>query len=257
MKNELAEKQPSSNKFQLAKSGTKISESDIGDLRRTLSYIMNLVGLKSENTPSIEQKAVITDFLLKEKATLTCEELQLAFRCEVNGDLGKMAEHFQNFSLPYISIVLKKYMDYIHGKKLLLNKLDPVPELTEEEISKINGGYLSSVIDELNKCKENKECFFNENKAHIYDYLEKSEVITFFVDEKVKAFQMYVDTLLKMGLTEKDMIHRNEFKRFKENPKDRTNRFYTRCANKAKAQLLREWVNSMILEDYDFNELNR
>lgn len=84
---------------------------DHESIKMSLRYIFTLVGLKSENLPSELQKMVLVEFIESEFGWMTPEEMKLAFRMAVAGQLDVEINHFQNFSSVYFAAVANAYRE--------------------------------------------------------------------------------------------------------------------------------------------------
>jgi hypothetical protein len=78
-------------------------------IRQSLRYVFALIGLKAENLPTDVQKIVLLEFIQTELKHFTPEELKLAFRMAVAGELNVEILHFQNFNAVYLANVMNAY----------------------------------------------------------------------------------------------------------------------------------------------------
>jgi len=106
-------------------------------IRQSLRYVFALIGLKAENLPTDIQKMVLLEFIQTELKQFTPEEIKLAFRMAVAGELNVEISHFQNFNAMYLANVMNAYKEK-RGAALIemnnkLKALEPKTEPTEAE----------------------------------------------------------------------------------------------------------------------------
>jgi polyhydroxyalkanoate synthesis regulator phasin len=92
--------------------GIKIRDIDpLNDepIKAVLRYVFTLIGLRSEYIPDEIQKAVIIDFIRKDLKNYGIEEIPIAFRKAIKGELGIDANHFQSFSPLYLAGIMNAY----------------------------------------------------------------------------------------------------------------------------------------------------
>lgn len=113
---------------------TKIRNLDNDEpIRQALRYVFALVGLKAENFPSEIQKAVLIDFIQTDLKDFSPDEIKIAFRLAVNGQLNVEINHFQNFSALYIANVFNAYKEHRAKAMIEFNrKIDRVQVIPQQ-----------------------------------------------------------------------------------------------------------------------------
>lgn len=100
-------------KFLQTIGGNKICQLlDIEPIKQSLRYAFMLVGLRANNLPSEEEKAVLINFILKNYGGHTPEEIRLAFEMAVSGELGIDPNCYENFSVLYFSKIMNAYREW-------------------------------------------------------------------------------------------------------------------------------------------------
>jgi hypothetical protein len=92
--------------------GTKIRDLDPTNdepIKAVLRYVFTLIGLRPEYIPDEIQKAVIIDFIRKDLKNYGLEEIPIAFRKAIKGDLGIDPNHYQTFSPLYLAGIISAY----------------------------------------------------------------------------------------------------------------------------------------------------
>lgn len=125
---------------------------EVEPIKQSLRYIFALIGLRAENLPSELQKAVLLEFVQTELKHYTPEELKLAFRMAVAGELDIDVTHYQNFNALYLSAVLNAYQQK-RGQTLIeyqrqQKQLEPKKEPTEQELKDSFWQYVNTCLVE-------------------------------------------------------------------------------------------------------------
>lgn len=113
---------------------------DQESIKMSLRYIFTLVGLRSENLPSELQKMVLVEFIESEFAWITPEEMKLAFRMAVAGQLDVEVNHYQNFSSVYFATIANAYREkrgaaiVEFNQKMLDMTTKPIPSDDEKKL---------------------------------------------------------------------------------------------------------------------------
>ena len=114
-------------------------------------------------------------------------EIDNAFNLATAGKLNINAEHYQSFSVIYISKILNAYKDYKGGYVLEYQKLleeQSVKPLTDEDrFEKM----IESVLENFKGYA--KKPYFNEFGYVVYDFLAKLNVINFTNEMKAKILE--------------------------------------------------------------------
>ncbi len=132
-------KQPVSgedNAFILALNNPKIKNGTIEQLKQVLRFVMVKIGLRAQNFPSDEEKAVLIAHVMSEFGNHTAQEIQLAFDMAINDKLvfpeRQSANCFENFSCLYFSNVMTAYRKWAKETYQTLKK--DTPMLVEEKM---------------------------------------------------------------------------------------------------------------------------
>jgi len=119
--------------------GTKIRDIDpLNDepIKAVLRYVFTLIGLKPENIPDEIAKTVLIDFIRKDLKNYGLEEIPIAFRKAIKGDLEIDPNHYQSFSPLYLSNILNAYSkDRNKAIRNYLNKVDEIKRENEEKMT--------------------------------------------------------------------------------------------------------------------------
>jgi len=135
--------------------GTKIRNLDPGNdepIKAVLRYVFTLIGLRPEYIPDEIQKAVLIDFIRKDLKNFGIEEIPIAFRKAIKGELGIDANHYQTFSALYLANVMSAYET--ERRTALKNYLREVEEeerkkpkpMTDAERIEIHEGWIREGI---------------------------------------------------------------------------------------------------------------
>lgn len=164
-------------------------------IKQSLRYIFALIGLKAENLPSELQKAVLLEFIQTDLKQYTPEELKLAFRMAIAGELSIDVTHYQNFNALYLSAVMKAYNEK-RGFALLefqrnQKALEPPKEKTPAELKQAFWDYVfDCIVEPFEKYAQGGpqvQILFVE---HMFDVLEKQlGVLSIPNEEKLKILE--------------------------------------------------------------------
>lgn len=125
----------SENLFVQARSSGIIAIAYLEDIKGALRYAMVKVGLRANNFPVEEEKAVLIDHIITNYGGHTTAEIRLAFNMAINGELELTIDDvncYENFSCLYFSKIMNAYRKWSHYTNDLLmrstNKQLPAPE---------------------------------------------------------------------------------------------------------------------------------
>lgn len=107
-----------------------IKDTHEADVSVVLKYVMIKVGLRAQNFPSKEEKAVIVDHIYQNYPGNTIGELRLAFDMAIVGDLNLKQEDakcYENFSCAYISTIMNAYLEWAKEEFKQTVKEEPPP----------------------------------------------------------------------------------------------------------------------------------
>lgn len=170
------------------------------DLKQVLRYSMILVGLRSNNMPTDEEKFVLLNFIKSNFGNLTPEEIKLAFEFAVAGKFNIDAKCYENFSCEYFGRIIKAYNEYsIEETKAIRNKVvesEPLPVPTMEILKQQAIETANMYADQLRRYKNFKWIYGGLN--HLYDILV---MVGIFADVEVKdktqSYKDFIASLVK------------------------------------------------------------
>lgn len=126
------------------------------DIKQVLRYAMVLVGLRSNNMPSEEEKFVLLNFIRSNFGNQTPEEIKLAFEWAVSGKLNIDAKCYENFSCEYFGRIMKAYIDYARQETITVAQVEEVvkeiPSDADLKIAAINSANMYA--QEMIRCQE-------------------------------------------------------------------------------------------------------
>lgn len=194
-------------KFHNALQDVKIVRSSIEDIKSALKYAMVKIGLRAQNFPSEEEKAVLVDHVLRQYGGHTVQEIRLAFDMAIEGKIGVDANCYENFSCIYFSKIMSAYREYAKGEyrqlessehiKLLENKEDMSDQAMTDWLQAKRKDVLSGV------------CTVDFIPVMLYNWLDKKGGIRKTIAEKkeylVKAVEHRQAQLVK-AIEDEDMF---------------------------------------------------
>jgi hypothetical protein len=153
--------------------------------------VFALIGLKAENLPTDVQKIVLLEFIQTELKHFTPEELKLAFRMAVAGELNVEISHFQNFNAVYLANVMNAYKEK-RGLALTemnqkLKALEPKKEPTEAEQIAAFWEYMEQFVgSKFEQYRTNKRIDWENvfGSDHMFIQLEKLGIIHLTINRK-------------------------------------------------------------------------
>jgi len=160
-------------------------------IRQSLRYVFALIGLKAENLPTDVQKIVLLEFIQTELKHFTPEELKLAFRMAVAGELNVEISHFQNFNAMYLSNVMNAYKEKRGAALIEMNQklkaMEPKKEPTEAEQIAAFWEYMEQFVgSKFEQYRTTKQIDWDKvfGSDHMFIQLEKLGIIHLTVDRK-------------------------------------------------------------------------
>lgn len=103
--------------FEQALNGIKIINASVSELQAILRRVFILVGIRANNLPSPEETQILTAFIFKKYASLTLEEIQLAFEKAVAGELElEDVSCYENFTCEYFGRIMAAYKKWAAQK---------------------------------------------------------------------------------------------------------------------------------------------
>lgn len=168
-----------------AQSNPKIGEIDNDEkIVIALKYIFGLIGLKGENLPNPEQKMILIDFIKSQLKKYSPDEMVVAFKMLVAGQLTIEGEHYQNFNAMYLAKVMNKYNEIRlaairHSEK---NKPEPVVDPNQKSVE-----FAKLVQQSIKFYKKTGQLTFGIIPAKIvYDFLNDLKVVEMTPEDKVR-----------------------------------------------------------------------
>lgn len=98
--------------FSVAITGNKIATASDEDLKQALRYAMLLVGIRAQNMPQDDERAVLLSFVRRTYPGHTPAEIRLAFEKAVAGELNLSPDEvkaYENFSCEYVGRIMRAY----------------------------------------------------------------------------------------------------------------------------------------------------
>lgn len=156
---------------------TKICQlKDLEPLKEVLRLVMVLVGLRAQNFPQDQEKAVLLKFIVDHYGGHTPSEIKLAFTMAINGRLGletKEVVCYENFSVLYFSSIMNAYRSWAKEAVFHIPKI-PLPELPAPTSNVSNEEFIESVRSVYNTTKKWKaipvlayDVLFSEGKINL------------------------------------------------------------------------------------------
>jgi len=171
------------------------------DLKQVLRYSMILVGLRSNNMPTDEEKFVLLNFIKSNFGNLTPEEIKLAFEFAVAGKFNIDAKCYENFSCEYFGRIIKAYNEYsIEETKAIRNKVvesEPLPVPTIEILKQQAIETANMYADQLRKDENFKWIYGGLN--HLYDILVATGILEhkICIIDKSQSYKDFIASLVK------------------------------------------------------------
>jgi hypothetical protein len=171
----------------LARTGHTLRVLNDDDIKNVLRYAMVLVGLRSNNMPSLEEKYVLLNFIKSNFGNVTLEEMKMAFDFAVAGKLGIDAKCYENFSCEYVGRILSTFLNFSKQETLVLSQKvtesDPLPVPSDNELKKQCIETVNMYVDLVDRLGA-KFHFKAGGLNYLYDVCEKFEIIKLSIDEK-------------------------------------------------------------------------
>lgn len=132
----------------------QIRNSDPEELKQALRYVFVLIGLRAQDIPVDEEKAVLMEYITENYGGHTPEEIKLAFKMAIQGKLGldyKDVKAYGNFSPMYFTVIMDAYRGWAREQAEILARKPPEKVLTEREKLNINIEYAAYLFNIINK----------------------------------------------------------------------------------------------------------
>lgn len=172
------------------------------DLHKMLVKWAVLCGVKP--LPIDKEMFLFVEYVSNHFYRLSLLEIDNAFNLATAGKLSVDAEHYQSFSVIYISKILNSYKEYKGGYVLEYQKLleeQSVKPLTEEDkFEKM----IENILENYDGYA--KKPYFNEFGYVVYDFLAKIGVLNFSNEMKAEILENSKKLVLE-NMTEKKKSH--------------------------------------------------
>lgn len=163
------------------------------DLKQVLRYAMVLVGLRSNNMPSDEEKFVLLNFIRTNFGNLTPEEIRLAFELAMAGKFSIDAKCYENFSCEYFGRIMKSYIEYSRQETKSVKKEPEIisPPPTDQQIRAMAIETINFYADKLKESKEAKKEFtwIAGGLHELYKMLIRFEIQTISKEEMLEIWK--------------------------------------------------------------------
>ena len=179
---------------------------DIVRLKATLEGLVYYVGIKE--APSPQQMVLLTEFVQRNYLDLSIEQISLAFEMALTGKLDleqKDLEHFQQFSMLYISKILNSFKELqtIKIKDYQLTKPEPIKKIIMETEKEYKERNIIATLNLYQAYKIGEKVIDFDNLT--FKYLYKRGLIQFTEIEikaaKNKAYKQWLSDLAKESIT--------------------------------------------------------
>lgn len=169
--------------FVVAVRDTKIQYSLEEDLKEVLRQIMVKVGLRANNWPDGEEKALLLSHIVTNYGGHTLKEILLAFEMGIQGRLDVEMNTYENFSCLYFSTVMNAYREW--AKLTYKYKVKEVPQIEHKE--DLSDKAMSEWLEDV-KTKVKAGLHFSFLPVMVYDFLDKKGEMK--MDNKTKFAYM-------------------------------------------------------------------
>jgi hypothetical protein len=167
------------------------------DIKQVLRYAMVLVGLRSNNMPSEEEKFVLLNFIRSNFGNQTPEEIKLAFDWAVSGKLNIDAKCYENFSCEYFGRIMNAYIEYSRQElKTVPKEVEVQKELPSDadlKMAAINSANMYA--QEMMRCQErNIKMNWIAGGLHVlYDYIVKFGIYEASLEDKQRVYNSNIN----------------------------------------------------------------
>ena len=126
-------------RFEIAVNSPKVKNAPVDDLKDVLRLVMLKVGVRANNLPTDEEKAVLLSHIISEYGNHTGKEILLAFDMAITGKLDLALNDvkcYENFTCLYFSQIMNAYREWASVAYRQIIKEDPIEQViyTDEEM---------------------------------------------------------------------------------------------------------------------------
>lgn len=226
---------------------SKIIQGSLDDLKNVLKIVMVKVGLRSQNWPEEEEKAILIAHIIKEFGNHTIEEIKLAFDLLISGKLffedPKEAKCYENFSCLYFSTIMNSYR--IWASEVHKQHISSMDNLQIEYREDTSDAAMNDWMQHIREIKAKLEFM----PITLYDWLDRKMIIQKTNDQKREYLQKavnYRQSQLAKSFAE-DSRNLKELQAFNEMKAKG-------CFEGAEISKLKDLAKKMILFDYLFQD---
>jgi hypothetical protein len=152
----------------------KILKCTVEEIKQVLALVMVKIGLRADNWPEDEEKAILIDDVMKRYAGHTIAEIKLAFDLALDNKLNVEWECYENFSCGYLSKIMNAYRAWAKQEIKFLPTTPQIMIENKENISdKAMQGWLSDTVQKVKSGAYRKE-FVSEM---LFDWLARKGMI--------------------------------------------------------------------------------
>lgn len=171
-----------------------IAESPIEQLKQVLRLVMIKIGLRSQNWPTDEEKAVLIEHIYSNFGGNRIEEIKLAFDMAFSGKLDLSPDDtkcYENFSCAYFSTIMSSYRRWSAQEYRQLKPEEPLVQriFTQEELDDAAREDVERQYRLFVKGYELKGVAINKAILEKDGLLKEGESVIDFFKRKVEAVQ--------------------------------------------------------------------
>ena len=173
-------------KFEIAVQGNVIAVSPLERLKEVLRLVMLKVGIRGNNLPEEEEKAVLLMHIVEYYGRHTCEEIKLAFDLALEDKLDlemKEVKTYENFSCLYFSTIMNAYRKWSVQPRYKYENKKKQLTLPYEEREKLSDEDMEAWIKEWD-AEKLKKVTVGYIPILFYDWLAYKGFINLVNDEK-------------------------------------------------------------------------
>lgn len=140
--------------FEQALMAPKIVNCPLEATKQALRYAFVMIGLRAENIPVEEEKAVLLEYIVENYGGHTAEEIKLAFKMAIQGKLSLKPNEikcYENFSPLYFTTIMEAYREWSVEQARKLITVEKPKEPTERQKLNINIDYAHFLFKQINK----------------------------------------------------------------------------------------------------------
>jgi len=227
-----------------ASKSLKFIDADENQIRKTLSVIFLMIGLRPQHFPTEQETAFLIKHIKSEYGTKGLDDMILAFELAVTHKLYiKDVNPYDQFTILYLGNIMEAYRVYRNHN--LKSVQAPTPQLEVPKLSK---------EDKLNEIEElrGKNNNINLFPLYIYEWLVEFDLLKLSVEDKEKYYSRASDYYLNK-LHNEAILHGN----FREyNAYNKMHQQGFKMIKGDAVKMIRNIAKKMVAIDYLSNNLN-